>query len=76
MLSDESSSEEEQQKLGELATCPNCNKKMFDHEMPTHMIQCLRNSTKCKVCGEVILKDKKKEHLAHWRNADNLLQAI
>ena len=46
------------------------------YEMATHTVQCLRNSTKCKICGEVIIKSKKKEHLAHWRNADNLLKAI
>ena len=28
------------------------------------------------MCGEVILKDKKKEHLSRWRNTDNLLKAI
>jgi transcription initiation factor IIE alpha subunit len=75
-LSDESSSEEELKREGELITCPNCNKQMSCQEAPTHTVQCLRNSTKCKVCGEVILKDKKKEHLSRWRNTDNLLKAI
>ena len=26
-------------------------------------MSCLWNSTKCKICGDVIFKDKKKEHL-------------
>ena len=27
------------------------------------------------MCGEVILKEKKKEHLGHWRNNTNLIDA-
>jgi len=46
------------------------------HEAPAHTVQCYRNSTKCKVCGEVILKEKKKEHLARWRSHDLLLKSI
>jgi ankyrin repeat protein len=46
------------------------------NEAAAHTVQCYRNSTKCKVCGEVILKEKKKEHLSHWRNNVNLLDAI
>jgi len=53
-LSDESSSEEEAKKEGELITCPNCNKQMSVNDAPAHTVQCYRNSTKCKVCGEVI----------------------
>lgn len=49
---------------------------MTAKDAPAHTVQCYRNSTKCKVCGEVILKDKKKEHLARWRNPDNLRNAI
>ena len=45
-------------------------------DAPAHTLQCYRNSTKCKVCGEVILKDKKKEHLARWRDTELLLTAI
>ena len=39
-------------------------------DMVTHTVVCYRNSTKCKLCGEVILKDKKKEHLTKWRDLD------
>ena len=45
-------------------------------EAPAHTIQCYRNSTKCKICGEIILKEKKKEHLARWRNVDLLIEAL
>ena len=51
-------------------------KEMPVNEAAAHTVQCYRNSTKCKVCGEVILKEKKKEHLSHWRNNQNLLEAI
>lgn len=56
--------------------CPNCQKKMTVGEAATHTVQCYRNSTKCKVCCEVILKEKKKEHLNRWRDIDLLLNAI
>jgi hypothetical protein len=46
------------------------------NEAAAHTVQCYRNSTKCKVCSEVILKEKKKEHLSHWRNNGNLMEAI
>jgi len=49
---------------------------MTASDAPAHTVQCYRNSTKCKVCGEVILKDKKKEHLSRWRNSENLRNAI
>ena len=42
----------------------------------THTITCFRNSTKCKVCKEVILKAKKREHLEQWRNQDLLIREI
>lgn len=60
----------------ELMTCPNCQKQMKMKEMTAHTVQCYRNSTKCKVCGEVINKDSKKQHLGRWRNASKLRQAI
>jgi hypothetical protein len=57
-------------------TCPNCQMEMQGNEIGAHTVQCYRNSTKCKVCGKVILKDKKKEHLNRWRNLELLMQAI
>lgn len=71
-----SSDEEEKKPLvsnpNEIKPCPNCHTKMPASEIAAHTVQCYRNSTKCKVCSKVILKDKKKEHLMHWRNLDLL----
>ena len=60
----------------EMMTCPNCKKEMTFAEAPAHTIQCYRNSTKCKICGEIILKERKKEHLARWRNVEMLKEAL
>ena len=45
-------------------------------EMAVHTVECYKNSTKCKVCGEVISKESKKIHLARWRNVEKLKEAI
>jgi formamidopyrimidine-DNA glycosylase len=66
-------SSDEQIKEGDIITCPNCLKEMPVNQAAAHTVQCYRNSTKCKVCGEVILKEKKKEHLNHWRSDKGLL---
>jgi len=77
---DELSSDDEQKAPAgdpnEIKPCPNCHDKMPASEIAAHTVQCYRNSTKCKVCSKVILKDKKKEHLMHWRNLELLKQAI
>ena len=57
-------------------TCPNCQVEMDVSEAASHTVQCYRNSTKCRICNKVIQKDKKKEHLARWRNNENLIQAV
>ena len=49
---------------------------MLFKELAAHTVQCYRNSTKCKVCGDIINKDKKKEHLARWRDQTQLKNAI
>jgi RNase P subunit RPR2 len=54
----------------ERVLCPNCKQIFSMGDMVTHTVVCYRNSTKCKLCGEVILKDKKKEHLSKWRDLD------
>lgn len=72
---DDLSSDDEKPEV-EKITCPNCGKIMTVNEAAAHTVQCYRNSTKCRICGEVILKDKKKEHLAKWRDIENLLEAI
>lgn len=56
--------------------CPNCKQLIPGDQAVAHTVQCYRNSTKCKVCNEVILKTKKKEHLERWRNTDALLQEL
>lgn len=52
----------------DLVQCPNCQQEMLFRELAAHTVQCYRNSTKCKVCGDIINKDKKKEHLQRWRD--------
>ena len=56
--------------------CPNCKELIPGDQAVAHTVQCFRNSTKCKVCGEVIDKTKKKEHLERWRNTESLLKEI
>ena len=56
--------------------CPNCKEMIRSDQAMAHTIQCYRNSTKCKICGEVILKNNKKDHLDKWRNEAGLLKAI
>lgn len=56
--------------------CPNCRERLPMDQIPAHTVQCYRNSTKCKVCGEIIQKTKKKEHLERWRKLDLLIRAI
>lgn len=56
--------------------CPNCKEEMLFKLLAAHTVQCYRNSTKCKVCGEIIHKDKKKEHLYRWRDQAQLKNAI
>jgi predicted transcriptional regulator len=49
---------------------------MLFKDLASHTVQCYRNSTKCKVCGDIITKDKKKEHLQRWRDEGELKTAI
>lgn len=50
--------------------CPNCKMIISGPQVIAHTIQCYKNSTKCKACGTVINKDRKKQHLDMWRNLD------
>ena len=50
--------------------CPNCKQFIVAAQVVAHTVQCYRNSTKCKACGQVIAKDAKKRHLEKWRNLD------
>lgn len=36
--------------------CPNCKDIIPGNQAVAHTIMCFRNSTKCKVCGDVIQK--------------------
>ncbi len=44
--------------------------------MATHSVACYRTSTKCKICGERLLRSKKAEHLTAWRDSSKILAAI
>ncbi|CDW91449.1 achain crystal structure of engineered northeast structural genomics consortium target [Stylonychia lemnae] len=60
----------------ERVICPNCKQIFSLKDMVTHTVICYRNSTKCKLCGEIILKDKKKEHIDKWKDMKKLIQEI
>ena len=71
-----SSEDDDGQSPNDRVQCPNCGQYMFFRELAAHTVQCYRNSTKCKVCGDIINKDKKKEHLLRWRDEDALKAAV
>lgn len=48
--------------------CPITKEMIPKAQIGVHLLNSLRTSTKCKICKEVILKDKKREHLEKWRN--------
>ena len=50
--------------------CPNCKLVVPAAEVMVHTVACYRNSTKCRICDEVIQKDSKKAHLEKWRNTE------
>ena len=52
------------------AECPNCKVMIPGDQIAAHTIACFRNSTKCKICKEVIQKAKKGDHLKYWRNQE------
>ena len=54
--------------------CPITKQMIPKAQIGVHLLNSLRTSTKCKICKEVILKDKKREHLEKWRN-ENVSQA-
>ena len=56
--------------------CPNCHELIPQDQTVAHTVACYRSSTKCKICGEVICKEKKKEHLDFWRDVDVRLPLI
>ena len=44
--------------------------------MALHTVTCYRNSTRCKVCGEKLLKSMKAEHLSQWRSIERIMECI
>lgn len=60
----------------EIMDCPNCQQEMPASEIAAHTVQCYRNQTKCKACGEILLKENRKEHLNQWRDLDLMQTAI
>jgi hypothetical protein len=52
--------------------CPNCKEMIQAREMAAHTVACYRNSTKCRICGEIIQKDRKKEHIIKFRDYKRL----
>lgn len=56
--------------------CPNCHEMIPGDQTVAHTVQCYRQSTKCRICGEIIQKSKKKEHLMKWRSIEGLLTAL
>lgn len=59
---------EVQNDIPEDMICPNCKEHIKGINAVAHTIQCYRNSTKCRVCNQVVHKDMKKQHLDKWRN--------
>jgi len=59
-----------------MSKCTNCGELISSNKMVTHTVSCYRNSTKCKICGERLLKSKKTEHLAYWRSLEKIQSAI
>ena len=45
-------------------------------EIATHTVSCYRKSTKCKIWGEIIQKDRKKEHITKFRDYQRLIEMI
>jgi len=56
--------------------CPNCKDKFPSNSFASHTIECYRNSSKCKVCGEIVKKSYKKAHLELWRSKQKVKEVI
>jgi hypothetical protein len=56
--------------------CPNCKDKITSSSLASHTIECYRNSTKCKICGEVVKKSQKKSHLDYWRSKQKVKEVL
>ena len=61
---------------GDSSLCPNCKEMIPERHIATHTVQCYRNSTKCKICKEVIGKADKKSHILQFRDLKKMKKAI
>jgi superfamily II helicase len=59
-----------------VSICPNCKDKITSSNLASHTIECYRNSTKCKICGEVVKKSQKKSHLDYWRSKQKVKEVL
>lgn len=48
--------------------CPNCKQVIQPAEIALHTVECYRNSTKCRVCGDIIQKDRKRDHIVKFKD--------
>lgn len=73
----DSDNEDDEQEEDKPMVCPNCRETFSGvNEMATHTVACYRNSTKCRICGEIILKDRKKDHLTKFRDFKRMVELI
>lgn len=56
--------------------CTNCKEYIPPNKLASHTIQCYRNSTKCKICDEVVSRNQKTEHLTKWRSFEKMKDAV
>ena len=49
---------------GEMKQCSNCEEMIPIAKHKMHELGCARMNYKCKVCGEVVLKEDREEHEA------------
>lgn len=60
---------------GEFKDCGNCRQQVPASNFTTHCVLCYRSNFHCDVCKEVILISDKENHMAHWTDAQRLIDA-
>lgn len=55
-----------------METCSHCKKEILQSEIPLHTAKCVRETSKCKICGEVFHQSQKKQHLIKWRDGKRI----
>jgi hypothetical protein len=76
ILNLENDDNEQNEELSEETVCTNCREMIRPSEYAMHTIQCIRNTSKCKICHETITKDNKKQHLLDWRKPEKMVKFI